>query len=431
MAYSKTTWQDLPNTTTQINATNLNNIETGVENNDKRLNGTSSAGSMVVESIRTKNMFNKNGNNALDGAYVNATNNTIGSNSNTKCVYIEINPSTTYTISKTKGNRFAVGFSNTLPEINTALTGVIDNSSATSLTSTSGASSKYLVVYVYNSGVDTETFESIIATLQIEEGISATEYTSYQELNPQNFKNEEIVVGSIRSKNLATTNNNFYKNGSVIEDIRLIKLSANKTYCISYYTNLNTSSTAWYFKDANKNNVFNFTIYNSTSRVSKTFTPTQDIYFVGAFMNDTSVEVYDLQIEESDTETSYSPYQDLSKTDEFVIASSPTTNLNVSYYGRSLHYKKMGNVVFYQILINTREDSTSTENFELTLPFITAGNWFFPLIKASKDNSFYLFCEKGTNKAYLTTSTNRTKAKCNAVGHGYVIDCEFFAFVMD
>ena len=431
MAYVKTTWEDLPSQNTPITATRLNNIETGGENNDKRLNGTTSMGNVIVEGIRSKNMFNKNGNNVLNGAFINASNNTIGSNANTKCVYTEIKPSTAYTVSKTKGNRFAIGFSSTLPALNVSLTGVIDNSSATSLTGTSDANSQYLVVYIYNSGADTETFEDIIATLQIEEGTTATEYTSYQELNPQNFKNEEIVVGSIRSKNLATTNNNFYKNGSVIEDIRLIKLSANKTYCISYYTNLNTSSTGWYFKDANRNNVFNFVISNSTSRVSKSFIPTQDIYFVGGFMNDTSVVIYDLQIEESDTETSYSPYQDLSKTDEFVMASTPQTNLNVSYYGRSLHYKKMGNIVFYQLLINTREDSTSTETFEVTLPFVTDCNWFFPLIKASKDNAFYLLCEKGTNKAYLTQYTNRTKLKCNAVGHGYVIDCEFFAFVLN
>lgn len=31
MAYTKTTWQDLPNTTTPVNATNLNKIENGIE----------------------------------------------------------------------------------------------------------------------------------------------------------------------------------------------------------------------------------------------------------------------------------------------------------------------------------------------------------------------------------------------------------------
>lgn len=59
MAYNKTNWQNSPNTTSPINATNLNNIETGIENNDKRLNGTAPMGNVVVDSIRSKNMFDK------------------------------------------------------------------------------------------------------------------------------------------------------------------------------------------------------------------------------------------------------------------------------------------------------------------------------------------------------------------------------------
>lgn len=144
---------------------------------------TSKRGNLVVDSIRSKNIFNKNGSNILNGAFINASNNTIGSNANTKCVYTEIKSSTTYTVSKTKGNRFAIGFSSTLPALNVSLTGVIDNSSATSLTGTSDANSQYLVVYVYNSGADTETFEDIIATLQIEESSTPTAYTPFQELN--------------------------------------------------------------------------------------------------------------------------------------------------------------------------------------------------------------------------------------------------------
>ena len=37
MAYTKTNWQDLPNTSTPINATRLNNMESGIESNDTRL----------------------------------------------------------------------------------------------------------------------------------------------------------------------------------------------------------------------------------------------------------------------------------------------------------------------------------------------------------------------------------------------------------
>lgn len=39
MSYTKTTWQDLPNTTTPITATRLNNMENGIKNNDTNIGG--------------------------------------------------------------------------------------------------------------------------------------------------------------------------------------------------------------------------------------------------------------------------------------------------------------------------------------------------------------------------------------------------------
>ena len=37
MAYNKTTWEDLPSTNTPLNATNLNNIENGIDNATKQI----------------------------------------------------------------------------------------------------------------------------------------------------------------------------------------------------------------------------------------------------------------------------------------------------------------------------------------------------------------------------------------------------------
>ena len=52
MAYTKTNWQDLPNTTTPVNATNLNHIETGIKDNETLINnyanGTTSMGSITT-----------------------------------------------------------------------------------------------------------------------------------------------------------------------------------------------------------------------------------------------------------------------------------------------------------------------------------------------------------------------------------------------
>ena len=59
MAYTKVGWQDLPSTSTPRNATNLGHMDDGIENNDKRLNGTSPMGDVIVDSIQSKNMFNE------------------------------------------------------------------------------------------------------------------------------------------------------------------------------------------------------------------------------------------------------------------------------------------------------------------------------------------------------------------------------------
>lgn len=155
-----------------------------------------------------------------------------------------------------------------------------------------------------------------------------------------------MIVDSIRSKNMAMKNNNFVKNSQTLEDISLVKLSANKTYCISYYTNLNSSNTYWYFKDANKNNIFNFGINNSTSRVSKDFTPTQDIYFVGAFLNDASTEIYDFQIEESDSPTIYAPYQNLNGAEILW----QNANINSQFLPQDVNIPNLNKFTYYEIV---------------------------------------------------------------------------------
>ncbi len=179
MAFNKKHWEDLPDQTTPVDATELNRIEDGIKYNDDRLEGISSAGNMIVDSIRSKNEFG--GYVTLNGIFINAGTNTLGSNSNATCVYIPIKPNTTYTVSKTKGNRFAIGFTNATPEVNVALTGVEDDRTAPSLTSTSANDSKYLIIYISLS--DTETFDNIVATIQVEEGNTATTYAPYQCLN--------------------------------------------------------------------------------------------------------------------------------------------------------------------------------------------------------------------------------------------------------
>lgn len=125
-----------------------------------------------------KNLFDKNNANIIAG-YINA--NVITAAYTSRCIYIPCNPNTTYTVSKIATARFVVAFTNVIPTAGTAVTNRVQNFTATSITATSGADSKYIVVWPYNSAYDTTTtIDEILATVQIELGSTATTYEPYQ-----------------------------------------------------------------------------------------------------------------------------------------------------------------------------------------------------------------------------------------------------------
>ena len=192
MAYSKTNWQDLPNTTTPINATRLNNIETGIENNDKRLNGTSPAGEMIVNSIRSKNMFNFNyevtdtsvthivTNNTIiqtnAGAYARSSwkipNLTIGKTYNFSC---------NYTNSNSCSIRLSI-FNSTNTTLITETSATTSTSGNFSLTFTATETSIY-IRFGTNTTSSANTNSVTFSNIQLEEGSTATTYYPYQNLD--------------------------------------------------------------------------------------------------------------------------------------------------------------------------------------------------------------------------------------------------------
>ena len=98
MAYTKVGWQDLPSTSTPRNATNLGHMDDGIENNDKRLNGTLPMGNVimgnvVVDSVRTKNIFDINGqvnvkaNDGTIGSFNTVNGDTLTTNANNQNQY--------------------------------------------------------------------------------------------------------------------------------------------------------------------------------------------------------------------------------------------------------------------------------------------------------------------------------------------------------
>ena len=95
-------------------------------------------------------------------------------------VYAECEPNTTYTISKTVGTRFVVGYTVEKPANTVAVSGVIQNYTASAITITTGSDAVYLVAFVYNSSTDTTiTQEDMLASVQVEKGSTATKYEPY------------------------------------------------------------------------------------------------------------------------------------------------------------------------------------------------------------------------------------------------------------
>ena len=129
--------------------------------------------------VSGKNLFDKDNANIIIG-YPDAEN-VINAASSTRSVYIPCVPNATYTVSKTLTARFAVAFTDDIPSIGVAVTGRVQNNTSSSITTTSGINSRYIVVWLYHVDLDTATIKinEVLATLQIELGSTATSYTPY------------------------------------------------------------------------------------------------------------------------------------------------------------------------------------------------------------------------------------------------------------
>lgn len=155
----------------KVKASDMNEIKSCVNNNDDMLKGNAVAGNMVVNSIKTKNLFNKNciydkvrlgsdGNNYTDNSYFSSRG------------YIKIKPSTTYTVSKSGTAEYACYclYDSSFNFISRS--GFYTNVYHTFTTT---SSSYYLRVC--------DTYSNL-SSLQLEEGNEVTAYSDFQCLSP-------------------------------------------------------------------------------------------------------------------------------------------------------------------------------------------------------------------------------------------------------
>ena len=151
-----------------------------------------------------KNYFDKTNPN-VKNIYIDSTNYKIGNLANARSIYVPCRPNTNYTVSKIATPRFMVGLTDVIPENNVTCLGIIRDDSATSLTITGNANAKYLVIFLTNA-YDSNTWQNILNSIQIEEGNSAT---SYEQYSGTTFP---ISLGNIELNKIGDYQDKIYKN---------------------------------------------------------------------------------------------------------------------------------------------------------------------------------------------------------------------------
>jgi hypothetical protein len=140
-----------------------------------------------------KNLFDKrNPSHILEGLYIDFSSKIIP-NVDMTSVVVECLPSTTYTVSKTAGVFFRLGWTSEYPYHFLPIPSgtYIASDNATSLTITTGANAKYLVASVYRI-TDTISKTDMLASVQIELGSTATPYEPYTDSTLYIADNEEL-----------------------------------------------------------------------------------------------------------------------------------------------------------------------------------------------------------------------------------------------
>ena len=124
-----------------------------------------------------KNLFDK-ANATILNAYI--TSSKITTSSKIKMLVIRVNPSTTYTMQKIVTSRFYVHETSAVnPAVGDSVKHLVSDSTADHLTFTTSSDTANICVTIYNSDSDTMTIQSILDSVQLEVGSTATAYEAY------------------------------------------------------------------------------------------------------------------------------------------------------------------------------------------------------------------------------------------------------------
>ena len=128
--------------------------------------------------LPVENLLDKDNANILNG-YIDITNKKIYANANSRTLYIQCKPNSYYAISKIAGTIFRVGATETTPILNNVLVNnPVANNSGTKIIYQTGSQDIYLVVTYFGSN-DTISEQTILDSIQIEQGSKANAYTPF------------------------------------------------------------------------------------------------------------------------------------------------------------------------------------------------------------------------------------------------------------
>ena len=207
-----------------------------------------------------ENLFDKTNANQIINAYI-STN--LLSNNKCRTVVARCKPSTVYTVSKTAGARFTVGWTETYPQIGDAIQLRMSNNTASSITITTGATANYIVAFIYNSDYDTITPEEMLASVQIAEGTDTTYHPYSGKLIQFDFDDTvyiaevsclngvwklkllgaEVDLGNLTPDKYTVTEGNLFRYS--LEDIKMVATNYDVTQALcSHYPSVAYSSRA-------------------------------------------------------------------------------------------------------------------------------------------------------------------------------------------
>ena len=132
-----------------------------------------------------KNLFDKDDVTIISNKFINFDNSLYqyksdGSNNRNYVVILNIEPNTTYTISKILTSRFAVGTSQNKPHTDDYFNVGSQQNGSTSITIKSGANDHYLTIWFIRTDLDTPlTIQQVLDSMMVEKNTTATTYEPY------------------------------------------------------------------------------------------------------------------------------------------------------------------------------------------------------------------------------------------------------------